>query len=497
MRILLVASEVTPFSQSGGLAEVVGSLPSALAEVDGDVEVAVVTPLYRGARERIEAAGLTLRDTGFDVAVAFPAADAVCRVRVVKVSARVVQVFLDCPPLFDREGLYGDASGDFSDNWLRFAVLSRAALSVWPAIWPHPPDVIHGHDWQAAMAAVFVRKLGWTVPTVVTVHNLAFQGAFPKRIMEDLGLGWQLFRPRAMESFDRASFLKGGLAMADAVTTVSPTGAREIYTPEVGAGLDAFLVHDVVPVVGIVNGIDTVKWDPRTGDGIASKYGPGDHAGKALCRRDLVSAHGLEVDERDLLLGMVTRMTDQKGVDLLAELIGELDDLGARLIVLGSGEAHYERELTELATQHRGSFALTVGFDESLARRIFAGADCLLMPSRFEPCGLSQLYAMRYGTVPIVNPVGGLRDTVTDPGDEGLVAGAGSGVWMKECNHSALRAAVRRVARLRRRDPRGWTALVEACLGHDASWRASAIRYLELYRRCGERPRGPSAALSQ
>ena len=483
MRVVHVASEVTPWSQTGGLAEVVGALPAALARQGGDLEVAVMSPLYRMTRARVAERGAALEDTGVEVAVAFPAADLTARVqRLAGRPGGVDTLFLDCPVLYDRDALYGDAAGDYRDNALRFAFLARAAIAAAPRVLGGPPDLYHGHDWQAGLVPVYLQRTGAPAPSIMTVHNLAFQGLFDKQTLLQLGLDWSIFTLDRLEHHDRLSFLKGGLAGAAAVTTVSPTYAMEVLTPRFGEGLHGFLRYDVREVRGILNGIDAEAWDPARDRAIAARFSARDLAGKAACRAALASERGLAPRPDELLVGVISRLTEQKGVDLIADLVPELHGLGVRLVVLGAGEHALEERFRWLAERFQHHLSVTIGFDPALARRIVAGCDAVLMPSRFEPCGLTQMYAMRYGAVPVVNPVGGLRDSVADPGDERLADGEGTGFWMEEASAAGVRAALRRAASLHRGSPEGWRRLVEACMSRDLSWREPAARYLALYR---------------
>jgi starch synthase len=483
VRITHVASEVTPWSQTGGLGEVVAALPAALAARDLSLEVSVVSPLYRATRARAAQLGARLEDTGVEVAVAFPAADLSARVvRLGGGRGEVQHLFLDCPPLYDRDGQYGGVNGDYPDNALRFAFLARAALAAAQRVGGPPPDLYHVHDWHPALLPIYLLRMGRPAASVMTIHNLAFQGVFDKQTVMDLGLDWSAFTPQSMELYDRVSFLKGGLAAADVVTTVSPSYAVEIMTPRFGDGLHGFLKYDVAKVHGIRNGIDQAAWDPATDDQIAARYSASDLEGKRICREALAAERELKPARGELLVGMVSRVTEQKGVHLVADLVPELHGLGIRLVLLGSGETALEQRLLWLAERFRQHLSVTIGFDPPLARRIFAGADCILMPSRFEPCGLTQMYAMRYGAVPIVNPVGGLRDTVSDPGDDALAEGKGTGFWMEESSAAGLRAALRRAAGLCRYQQKGWRRLVEHCMTRDFSWDAPADQYLAIYR---------------
>ncbi len=487
LRVLHVASEVAPWAQTGGLADVVAALPPACVAVTPGLRSATVAPLHRAARTRLAQAGAAV-GPGRPLAVAVGAH----RIEVALVpvdggggggrgGAAHTTWLVDCPALFDRDGLYGDRDGDFGDNHLRFAVLCRAALDAAPAILGGPPDVVHGHDWPTGLASVLARLDALPAAVVFTVHNLAYRGLFPKAVVPELGLPWQVFDLHHMEFWDQLSLLKGGMAYADVVTTVSPTYAREILTPERGEGLDGFLRHDVARVVGIVNGIDTAAWDPATDPALPARFSAAAPGGKAACREAVARELGLALAPHEALAVAVARLTPQKGIDLVAELVPELPALGVKLVVLGAGEPALEHRLRELADRH-DHLAARIGFDVALSRRLYAGADLFVMPSRFEPCGLGQLYAMRYGAVPVVAAVGGLRDTVTDPGDAGLAAGEGTGFRFEHVDAAGLRWALARAARMFRDEPRGFAAVRAAAMARDSSWDASAREYVQVYR---------------
>jgi starch synthase len=474
MRVLHVASEVAPFAQSGGLADVVAGLPAALADSHG-VDVNVCVPLYRGVAAKLAAAKIALGD-GEPMTIDVGPHRVELRVRPARVG-NATYGFVDCPPLFDRGGtLYGPGgAGEFADNHVRFAALGKAALA-----WSRP-DILHVHDWQGAPAAIYSRLAGKPPAIVTTIHNLAYRGIYPKSAVDELGLPWSSFNIHDFEFYDQLCLLKGGLAAADAVTTVSPTYAHEIMTPERGEALDGFLRSDVHRLVGIVNGIDAAAWDPATDLALPARYSASAIAGKAACRAAVATELGLELDERDVLVGVIARMTGQKGIDLIADIVPALHGLGIKLAVLGSGEPAFEDRFRYLAGAFREQIAVRIGFDIALSRRIYAGCDAFLMPSRFEPCGLGQLYAMRYGTMPIVHAVGGLRDTVIDPGDAELARGHGTGVRFDEASTTALVHALSRAATLLR-DPLARAHIERAAMARDSSWTASAQQYLQLYR---------------
>lgn len=482
MKILHVASEVAPLSQTGGLADVLGALPGAQAR-GADNEVAVVTPLYRAAKERAAALGVELLPAGEPRMVELGHHGFEVSLRRAIVPGAPPLYFVDAPRLYQRDGLYADVcQRDYPDNPLRFATLCRVALDAAPELLGGAPDVVHGHDWQAGLAPLMAQTLEGPSPaTVFTVHNLAYGGVFPKEVMRELGLSWAHFTMQKLEFYDQASFLKAGISSADAVTTVSPSYAREIRTPEFGCGLDGFIRAHARRLTGIVNGIDTDAWNPRTDPALASNYGDL-RVGKAACRAALAEELEVEVGPDELLIGVVSRFAEQKGLDLVADLAPELGRLGAHLIVLGTGDPDLEDRFRELSAQRRCPVTARVGFDVGLARRIYAGCDAMLMPSRFEPCGLNQLYAMRYGTVPIVHATGGLRDTVIDRPEAEGGADAGTGICFAAANLAELRRAVERAATLYRESPGRWAGLQDRGMARDSGWPASAKRYLALYR---------------
>jgi starch synthase len=483
MRVLHVASEIAPFAQSGGLADVVAGLPHALATMPG-VTAGVVVPLYRGVPERLAAAGIALA-AGVPIHVAVGPHRFTAAMRVAEL-AGVRCGFVDCAPLYDRDGtLYGPGGpAEVGDNHLRVAVLGKAALEHGSHVLGGAIDVLHVHDWQGAPAAIYARVAGAPVGVVATIHNLAYRGIFPKHVMDELGLPWAMFDLHHLEFWDQLCLLKGGLAAADAVTAVSPSYAREILTPEFGEGLDGFLRADVRQLVGIVNGIDVDAWDPATDRALPAPFSARDLAGKARCRAALAEEMGLPLADHEPLIGVIARMTDQKGLDLIADLVPELHALRAKLVVLGSGEPALEARFRWLADVFHEHVALRIGFDLALSRRIYAGCDLFAMPSRFEPCGLGQLYAMRYGAIPVVHAVGGLRDTVIDPGDAELARGHGTGVCFDAPTPGALLGALARATRLYR-DPSARLAIRRSAMTRDSSWAASARQYELLYRSLG------------
>jgi starch synthase len=466
---------VAPFAQSGGLADVVAGLPAAQASILG-IDAAVLCPYYRTVESKLAAAGLHAEPHPTPLAITVGPYTFHGSLRIVEVG-RVKYGFLDLPQLYDRDGtLYGPGgTGEFHDNHMRFAVLGKAAGIASELLFGGggPPDVLHAHDWQGAPSIIYARIEQWPCAAVLTIHNLAFRGIFPKAVMPELGIPWALFTPKLVEFYDQVSFLKGAMALSDAVTTVSPSYAQEILTPAFGEALDGFLRWDVKRLVGIVNGIDASVWDPRSDRALPATFSAKDLHGKAVCRTTLAEEAGLpDLPDDEPVLGVIARMADQKGVDLIAEIAPELASIGARLVVLGAGDPVLEERFRYLATAFSHHVSAKIGFDVGYARRIYAGSDFFVMPSRFEPCGLGQLYAMRYGSIPIVTPVGGLRDTVNDPL---------TGIKLHSVNAPALLDAVARAVALYR-DPVAFASRRRNAMERDSSWLASANEYVALYR---------------
>jgi len=478
--VLIIGSEAQPFAKTGGLADVLGALPAALARLGWDVTVAL--PKYRGvsAGTLVETFPITVggyvRDVGFFDA---PLAD----------GARALLV--DCPDLYDREGLYAVDSTDFPDNARRLGMLARAALEF-AARRGSGPSVIHAHDWQAGLVPVYLKTLYASHPvlgrtaSVFTIHNLAYQGLFDADWLPRLDLGWELFTIERLEYWRRISFLKGGINHAEIVTTVSRQYAEEIQSPELGFGFDGILRARASDLVGILNGIDTRVWDPASDPYLPKPYSVADLSGKRDAKVELLARYALPtavaVVERPLV-GMVSRMVDQKGFDLIAALAGDLPRLDATFVILGTGDSRYQNLWTSLAARYPDRIGARIGFDEGLAHLVEAGSDIFLMPSRFEPCGLNQMYSLRYGTVPVVRAVGGLADTVVDyaPGRRNA-----TGFVFTEYKPAAFRDALARALELYR-EPRKWRVLQVAGMRKDYSWDRSAAEYVKIYERAIKR----------
>jgi starch synthase len=472
----MIASEAVPFAKTGGLADVIGALPPALARLGW--AVTVVLPRYRGVTDG------TLQER-FTLTVGGLTADVELHEVALANGARAVLV--DCPPLYDREALYGIDNVDYPDNPRRFAVLVRAAFES-AARRNAKPSVVHAHEWQAGLAPVYLKTLyashpllGGT-PTVFTIHNLAYQGLFEPDWLPRLDLPWELLSIDRLEYWGRISFLKGGINDAEIITTVSRKYAEEIQTPELGFGFDGILRRRSADLVGILNGIDVSQWDPERDSFLPEPFDSKDLDGKQASKREVLSRYGLPTDEQALdrpLVAMISRMVDQKGFDLIAEIADELPRLDATFVVLGTGEARYQDLWTRLATERPDRIGAQIGFDEALAHLIEAGADLFLMPSHFEPCGLNQMYSLRYGTVPVVRAVGGLADTVRDYSPRRPSA---TGFVFHEYTGNALLAALERALEAFK-NKRRWRALQLAGMRQDHSWDRSAREYVKIYER--------------
>ena len=478
MKVVLAASEAVPFSKTGGLADVAGSLPGALGAAGA--EAVLFTPLYPSVRS----AAPSLRKLA-SLTVPMGGAAVSCSV-MGSARGRSEFRFIDAPAFFDRPGLYGDGRGDYPDNAERFAFFSRAVLEACLSL-RLEPDILHLHDWQTGMAAAYLKTLYAgsaalsRTACLFTIHNMAYQGVFPAAALAASGLPASEFSPARLEYWGKVSYLKAGLVHADIISTVSETYAREIQSPEFGRGLEGLLRARAGDLVGIRNGLDTEAWDPARDPDLPALYGAADAArGKAAAKAAIQKELGLELRPEAMLIGAVTRLDPQKGVDIALEAAGPLLDDGAQYVLLGSGDPGLERAAADFARRHPARAAATRNFDDRLARRIYAGSDVFLMPSRFEPCGLGQLIAMRYGAVPVATRTGGLADTVPPNGFVAATPDAAS-----------VRGALLE-ARAAFGDPRGWAARVRSCMEADWGWEASGRRYMELYRTARMRVAGRS-----
>lgn len=473
MKLLFVASECAPFVKTGGLADVIGAVPKALAEMD--VSVKVLIPLYPVL------AGLAA--DGQDVMQVPDLFGGPARVIAVRAEGLDL-LLLDAPHLYDRPGnIYLDANGDdWADNHLRFGALSRVGAEMaLKGIGDWRPDVVNAHDWQAGLVPVYLRQSGAaTPPTLMTIHNIAFQGLFDASVLGALGLERSLFTPDGFEYFGRVGFLKGGLALADKLTTVSPTYANELVTPEMGMGLEGLLRARQKDLSGILNGIDLTAWNPETDPNLVQTYSVRTIRAKARNRAEIETRFGLAPDPKAPIFCVVSRLTSQKGLDLLLECLPGLVARGGRLALLGTGEKAMERAFVAAASRYAGAVGVIIGYDEKLSHLLQGGSDAILIPSRFEPCGLTQLYGLRYGTIPVVARTGGLADTVIDANAAALAADCATGIQFAPVNALTLDQAIERTIGLYHQ-PKVWAAMVRRAMRHPVGWDRSAAAYLELF----------------
>ncbi len=472
MRILFVASEGLPFSKTGGLADVVEALPKAL--VAQGHEVAVVLPLYRGTKtvsNVIPSLTIPLGNR-----LRFPAIGDGTLVSGVR------YFFVDDPAYFDREGVYGGPAGDYADNAERYSELCRAAIEISKHVWP--ADVFHCHDWQTGLVPVLLRTsysddpMVKDLPVVFTIHNMGYHGLFRRFAMARAGIPEAVFNPGGLEFYGDVNYLKGGLVFSDYLTTVSPRYAQEIQTPEYGYGLEGVVRSRGDRVVGILNGVDYAVWNPAKDTFLATRYSAKDLAGKQACKQDLLQVFGLSTDNlHRALLGIVSRFADQKGFDLIADRAHEVLREDVMLVVLGTGDRRYEDLFRALASAYPGRVGYKFAYDNALAHKVEAGSDIFLMPSRYEPCGLNQIYSLKYGTVPVVRATGGLDDTVENFDVE---HGTGTGFKFHEYTGAAFLYAVKQALQ-HYNDERIWKRIQLNGMAKDFSWKNSAAQYAKIY----------------
>ncbi|MGA2458783.1 MAG: glycogen synthase GlgA [Terriglobales bacterium] len=478
MHIAFAASECVPFSKTGGLADVVGALPRALAALGH--QVSVYLPRYRQTKLADPQTVVRSITIPFDDKYRF------CSVVMAGTNtpAGVKFYFVDYPPYFDRGALYGSPAGDYPDNAERFALFSRAVLEASKVL--GVPHVFHCHDWQSALVPVMLRTLYAEDPafrevaTVFTIHNMGYQGLFSPDTLPLLMLPWDLLTMSKMEFFGQVNFLKGALVLSDYVTTVSRKYSQEIQTTEYGFGLEGVLRDRAATVTGILNGVDYDEWSPQTDKFITAKYSPQDLSGKLQCKHDLLHAFGVtSADSKVPVIGIVSRFAAQKGFDLIAQIMDRLAREEMIVVALGAGDKTYEEMFQRLNKQFPNKIATKVAYDNAIAHKIEAGADMFLMPSRYEPCGLNQIYSLKYGTVPIVRATGGLDDTI-EPWD--ARTGKGTGFKFSDYTGEALLATIKQ-ALLAYRDPSSWQTLMRNGMTRDFSWGASAREYGKVYER--------------
>lgn len=478
MRIVFAASECVPYAKTGGLADIMGALPSAIAALGH--EVTLYLPLYRSVQKRLQS---TARKVAIG-SLTIPFQNYSRFVTVVDGGKHdgVQYYFLDCPELFDRESLYGTPAGDYSDNAERYGLYCRAILESVKQL--GVPDVFHAHDWQAGLLPVMLRTIYYFdpllkhVPTVFTIHNAGYQGIFPSATIPLLQLPWNTFTMDKLEFWGQVNFLKGAIVYSDLITTVSPRYAEEIQTPEFGFGLDDILRKRSADLHGILDGVDYRQWDPATDSKIAAHYTPEKLDGKVACRKDLLHAFSLDHCPAETpVLGIVSRAATQKGFDFIAAVADQLAAQDMFLVVLAQGEPYYEGLLRGLAERYPKKIAVKIAYDETLAHKIEAGADMFLMPSRYEPCGLNQIYSLKYGTVPIVRATGGLDNTIEDYDEAG---GAGTGFKFYGLNAQDFWNAIERALKLFR-DKAAWQKLIRNGMAKNYSWQGPAAEYVKLY----------------
>jgi len=476
MHIGFVASECVPFSKTGGLADVVGALPRAVAGLGH--QVSLYLPRYRQTKLTDPQTVVRSITVPFDDRYRF------CSVVNAGNHSGIRFYFIDYPPFFDRDALYGTPNGDYPDNAERFALFSRAVLEASKVL--GVPHVFHCHDWQSALVPVMLRTLYAEDPafrdvaTVFTIHNIGYQGLFPPDILPLLMLPWDLFTMTKLEFFGNVNFLKGALVFSDFITTVSRKYSQEIQTTEYGFGLEGVLRDRAATVTGILNGVDYDEWSPQTDKFIAAKYSPQDLTGKVKCKQDLLAAFGVtNADLRLPVIGIVSRFAAQKGFDLIAQIMDRLAREDMIIVALGTGDKEYEEMFRRMNKQFPQKIAVKVAYDNAIAHKIEAGADMFLMPSRYEPCGLNQIYSLKYGTVPIVRATGGLDDTI-EPWD--ARSGKGTGFKFTEYNGESLLLTIKQALQAYR-DQSSWQVLMRNGMNKDFSWNFSAKEYIRIYER--------------
>ena len=474
MHIAFVASEGVPFSKTGGLADVVGALPRALAALGH--QVSVYLPRYRQTKLVEPSTVISSITIPFDDKYRFASVVAGGS------QGNIRFCFVEYPEFFDRDALYGTPAGDYPDNAERFALFSRAVLEASKIL--GVPHVFHCHDWQSALVPVLLRTVYAEDPafsevaTVFTIHNMGYQGLFPPEVLPLLMLPWDLFTMSKMEFFGQVNFLKGALTYADFITTVSRKYSQEIQTAEYGFGLEGVLRGRASTVTGILNGVDYDEWSPQTDKFAIAHYSPQDLTGKAKCKQDLLAAFGMAKADPNLpVIGIVSRFAAQKGFDLISQIADRLAREEMIVVALGAGDKPYEEMFVRLNKQFPNKIAVKVAYDNAIAHKIEAGSDMFLMPSRYEPCGLNQIYSLKYGTVPIVRATGGLDDTI-EPWD--ARTGKGTGFKFTEYNGESLLLTIKQALHAFR-DQTSWQVLMRNGMNKDFSWNASAREYVKVY----------------
>lgn len=484
LKVLFLSSEVLPFAKTGGLADVTGALPIALKRKG--VEVRVIMPFYRTIKEGCHEISTLIKD------LKVPFGEKTLRSNILQtmIGDDIPVYFVEREDMFDRPNLYGNSKGDYYDNLERFSFFSHAALKAVQNL-GYSPDVIHCHDWQTGLVPALIKgpysqSIGLSkTATLFTIHNIGYQGLFSPERLSITGLsGPRYFHPEGFEYWGSGSLLKAGIVYSDAITTVSPTYAREILSHEQGLGMEGVVMSRSRSLFGILNGIDNREWDPATDAHIAACYAPGSMGGKRKCRQSLIKELGFEQAAlQKPLIGMVSRLDTQKGLDILVEALEDILKLDVSVVILGSGDEKIEEALKKEAVQYPDRVSIHKGFNNPLAHRIMAGSDMLLVPSRYEPCGLTQLYALKYGTIPIVRATGGLNDTIEQFNEKTLT---GNGFKFEPYTADALLGAVMAAVELYK-NKRLWRKLISTGMGLDFSWDRSAEEYINIYKSISRR----------
>jgi starch synthase len=482
MKIVFAASEMVPYAKTGGLADVIGSLTAALRHQG--VEVSVFIPRYKS----VDIKKWNLQLAVDDISIQVGATKEKGKIYSAPGPNGITVYFVDHPEFYSRDQFYGTSQGDYSDNDRRFIFFQRAVLEGLKAL-PLKPDVVHCHDWQTGLIPVYLKSLYAAdsffqkTKSIFTIHNLAYQGNFPPDSLPTTGLGWEHFRMERLEYYGKVSFLKGGLIDADAVTTVSERYSQEIQTKEFGCGMEGVLSKDRTHLSGIVNGIDYDEWNPEKDTDLPAQYSADTLQRKAVTKNFLQKENNLKIDPRAPLIGVVTRLVEQKGIDIMIPALGPLLEQGAQLALLGTGEEKYHHILRDLAKKYKGRASVHILFDSKMAKHIYAGSDIMLVPSYYEPCGLAQMIALRFGTVPVVRLTGGLADTVSEYDPK---TGQGNGFVFKEYTAEALIKATERAITLYQNEKK-WQELMRNGMACDFSWDASAKKYVKLYEMTAKR----------
>lgn len=482
--IVFMASEMVPYCKTGGLADVIGALPVELARLGNNVTV--IIPFYRKVIEWSEKSGIepgAIDDSTLPFFL--PGYTGEAFLRELKHESGMRIIFIDYPSAYDREELYTEGGTDYEDNATRFGIFVKAGFEACKNL-QIKPDILHVHDWQAACAMIFLKthygddEFFKNTRSVLTIHNLGYQGRFPVDKFNALDLPWDLFNVDGLEYFGQVNILKGGILFADSITTVSPTYAGEIQTPEFGAGLDGVLRSKADKLTGILNGVDYGVWDPSVDKFIPENYSPDNLKGKWACRKALREEVGLP-HGKGPLIGMISRLAEQKGFELVLEEIKKIVKLNCQMVILGTGDPRYHQLLSKAAEKFPEHISLNLAFSNELAHKIEAGSDIFLMPSRYEPCGLNQLYSLRYGTVPIVSSTGGLKDTVDNVTPARMKSGKATGFVMKAFSGNSLFNSINKAAKMFRDEPEAWKKLMITGMKKDFGWHAQAKIYMKLY----------------